>query len=75
MPGAAVRPELTMQRIFVTVRGLVFDSDNDEGEDLVEYGLLVGLIAVIAVTAVTTVGQQINTVFWQAIAAALGNVA
>ena len=64
-----------MQRILVTVRGLVFDSDNDEGEDLVEYGLLVALIAVIAITAVTTVGQQINTVFWQAIAATLGNVA
>lgn len=75
MPGAAVRPELTMQRILVTVRGLVFDSDNDEGEDLVEYGLLVALIAVIAITAVTTVGQRINTVFWQAIAATLGNVA
>ena len=36
---------------------------NDEGAALVEYGLLVGLIAVVCITAVTLLGNQINQVF------------
>lgn len=40
----------------------------DLGQDLLEYGLLAALIAIVAVTAVTTAGQQINSVLWQAIA-------
>ena len=36
---------------------------DDEGAALVEYGLLVGLIAVVCITAVTLLGNQINTVF------------
>ena len=40
----------------------------DEGQDLLEYGLLMALIAVFAIGAVPTVGNTINTVFWQAIA-------
>jgi Flp pilus assembly pilin Flp len=42
----------------------------DTGQDLLEYALLVSLIALVAVGAVTEVGNTINTVFWQAIAAA-----
>ena len=40
----------------------------DDGQDLLEYGLLAVLIAVVAMVAVTTVGQQITTVFWNGIA-------
>jgi Flp pilus assembly pilin Flp len=40
----------------------------DEGQDLLEYGLLCALIALIALGAVQTVGNTINTVFWQVIA-------
>jgi len=36
---------------------------NDEGAALVEYGLLVGLIAVVCLAAVQTLGNTINTVF------------
>jgi len=43
---------------------------DDEGQDLLEYGLLIGLIALFAIGAVTTVGNTINSVFWEAIAAA-----
>jgi Flp pilus assembly pilin Flp len=39
-----------------------------EGQDLLEYALLCGLIALVALGAVTVVGQTINTVFWQSIA-------
>ncbi len=41
---------------------------SEDGQDLLEYGLLVALIAIVAIGAVTTVGNAIYTVFWQAIA-------
>ena len=43
---------------------------SDEGQDLLEYGLLAALIAVIAIGAVGRVGSIINTVFWETIAVA-----
>jgi Flp pilus assembly pilin Flp len=43
---------------------------SEEGQDLLEYGLLAALIALVALGAVATVGRTINTVFWSAIAAA-----
>jgi len=36
---------------------------NEDGAALVEYGLLVGLIAVICVAAVTLLGQEVSTAF------------
>ena len=41
---------------------------HDEGQDLLEYGLLAVLIAIAAIIGVTTLGNAINTVFWQPIA-------
>jgi Flp pilus assembly pilin Flp len=41
---------------------------SDDGQDLLEYGLLAALIAIVAIGAVTVVGQTIYTVFWQSIA-------
>jgi Flp pilus assembly pilin Flp len=43
----------------------------DEGQDLLEYALLVALIALGAAGAVTTVGQTVSTVFWDVIAATI----
>jgi pilus assembly protein Flp/PilA len=40
---------------------------SEDGQDLLEYGLLAALIAMIALGAVTTVGNTIQTVFWQVI--------
>jgi Flp pilus assembly pilin Flp len=42
----------------------------DTGQDLLEYGLLASLIAIIAFGAVSAVGTAIHTVFWTTIAAA-----
>ena len=42
----------------------------DGGQDLLEYALLCALIALVCVGTVTTVGNTINTVLWQVIAAA-----
>jgi pilus assembly protein Flp/PilA len=36
---------------------------DEEGAALVEYGLLVGLIAVICVTAITLLGNEISSAF------------
>ena len=36
---------------------------NDEGQDLLEYALLVALIAIVAVGAVTSAGQTVATIF------------
>ena len=43
----------------------------DEGQDLLEYALLVALIALVCVVAITTAGENVNTIF-ERIAAALG---
>jgi Flp pilus assembly pilin Flp len=43
----------------------------DEGQDLLEYGLLAALIAVVAVLSVTTLGATIYSVFWRGIGQAL----
>lgn len=42
----------------------------EDGQDLLEYGLLVALISLIALGAVSRLGVVITTVFWDAIAAA-----
>lgn len=41
---------------------------SDEGQDLLEYGLLAALIAIFALGAVSTLGTVISNVFWQTIA-------
>ena len=45
---------------------------NEEGQDLLEYALLVALIALVAVAAVTAAGQSVSKIF-QNIANALAN--
>ena len=54
-----------MQRMLAAVNRLVV---RDDGQDLLEYGLLAVLIAVVVMAAITTLGTQINTVLWQTIA-------
>jgi pilus assembly protein Flp/PilA len=54
-----------MQHLVAMARGL---AAADEGQDLLEYGLLVVLIAIVCVGAVTFLGNQLNTVLWQTIA-------
>jgi Flp pilus assembly pilin Flp len=41
---------------------------SEDGQDLLEYGLLAALIAIVALGAVSTVGQTIHNVFWSSIA-------
>jgi len=53
-----------MNRVLPGIARFVSD---DEGQDLLEYGLLTVLIAVVAMAGVTTLGQTIHTVFWEVI--------
>ena len=41
---------------------------SEDGQDLLEYGLLMALIAVFAIGAVSMLGTTITNVFWTAIA-------
>jgi len=43
----------------------------DDAQDLLEYALLMGLIAIVAIVGVTQVGQTIQTVFWGGIGQAI----
>jgi len=52
-----------MDAVVALVHKLVFR--RDDGQDLIEYGLLVALIAIVAIAVVTAVGTTINTLFWE----------
>ena len=43
---------------------------SEEGQDLLEYGLLAALIAIAAISAVATLGDTIYSVFWKTISTA-----
>ena len=45
------------------INGLRRLRGNDEGQDLLEYALLVALIALVAVAAVAFAGTQVNAIF------------
>ncbi len=51
-------------RVLTTLHRL---ATHTEGQDLLEYGFLMALIAVVAIAAVQNLGNTINTVLWQAI--------
>jgi len=38
-------------------------ASNDEGQDLIEYALLVGLISLVAVAAIGLAGGSVNQIF------------
>lgn len=45
----------------------------DDAQDLIEYALLVGLIALVAVVGVSAVGNAVNNVLWQTVSTGLRN--
>ena len=49
-----------MATLMTQVRAFV---RNDEGQDLIEYALLAGLISLVAVATVTTAGTQVKEIF------------
>jgi Flp pilus assembly pilin Flp len=57
---------MNWQSVVQTLRSRI---PRDHGQDLLEYGLLMAIIAVAAIAAVKGVGDTVNTVFWEVIAA------
>ncbi len=57
-----------MQIATYAITWIISRLHREEGQDLLEYGLLAALIAIFALGAVTALGQTVNTVFWQSIA-------
>jgi pilus assembly protein Flp/PilA len=47
-------------KLYVKLQGL---KNGEEGQDLVEYALLVALIALVCITGVNNVATAVNTVF------------
>jgi pilus assembly protein Flp/PilA len=55
-----------MNNLYLTLLAKFQDLKNsDEGQDLVEYALLVALIALVCITGVGNVATAVNTVFSQ----------
>ena len=46
--------------VITTLRGFARD---EEGQDLLEYALLISLIALVCVIAITSAGNNVNTIF------------
>jgi Flp pilus assembly pilin Flp len=46
----------------------------DDGQDLIEYALLTGLISIVAIAAMTVVGTTINTLFWETFTGVIAGV-
>ena len=57
-----------MKQMVMTLRRLI---RSDDGQDLLEYALLVALIAVVAAGSVAAVGNTLFSVFWQSIGQAV----
>jgi Flp pilus assembly pilin Flp len=48
--------------------------EDESGQDLIEYALLVALVVLVAIGAVTAVGTTINTVFWSYISGVMSAI-
>jgi Flp pilus assembly pilin Flp len=46
---------------------------DEAAQDLIEYALLVGLVALVAVIGVTQVGDAVNNVLWRVVTTGLSN--
>ena len=59
-----------MQRLLTIARALATEglAIEDDAQDLIEYAMLAGLIALICVLVVTTLGLNIFNLFWNRIA-------
>jgi Flp pilus assembly pilin Flp len=57
-----------MKRLMVAIGQLARRTD---GQDLLEYGLLAALIAIVAMAGISSVGQTIYTLFWRDIGNAI----
>ncbi len=55
------------------IKKLLQKRDDEEGQGFVEYGLILGLIAVVAIAALNATGSNVNTML-QSVASTLDTV-
>ena len=60
-----------MATLITQMRALAHD---DDGQDLIEYAMLAGLIALVAVAAVATAGEEVGAFFTNKVTARLGEI-
>ena len=60
-PSGVVPPALMRTSEKSMTRTLMLLARQEDGQDLIEYGLLAALISIIAVLAITSVGSQLQT--------------
>ena len=60
-----------MTSLYVYIRTWLQSLQQEEGQDLVEYALLLGLISIVAVAAIILAGDAVSEI-WAAIVTALG---
>jgi pilus assembly protein Flp/PilA len=63
-----------MMSLLVYIRTWLHNLKSEEGQDLVEYALLLGLIAIVAVAAIVIAGDAVSQI-WSVIASILQSVA
>ncbi len=61
-----------METVAVLVNRLVVRDET--GQDLIEYALLVALIAIVAITGVSAMGNVVNNVLWRFVAASVNGI-
>ena len=61
-----------MLSLYLYIRNWLESQKPEEGQDLVEYALLLGLIAIVCVLAITMAGQSVSNI-WKTIAQTLKN--
>jgi Flp pilus assembly pilin Flp len=61
-----------MDAVTTLVHRLIFRQD--DGQDLIEYALLAGMISIVALAAMTVVGSTINTMFWETFTSVIAGI-
>ncbi|MBP2656035.1 MAG: Flp/Fap pilin component [Firmicutes bacterium] len=49
-------------KLYAWYQGMLTSLRNQKGQGMVEYGLILALVAVVAITALTTLGKNVGTV-------------
>ena len=60
-----------MMSLYVYIRTRLQSLQLEEGQDLVEYALLLGLISIVAIAAIIFAGESVSQL-WDAVSTALG---
>ena len=52
-----------IDRAFIDLANLTVREEDEEGQGMVEYGLIIALVAVIAIVGLSAIGPQLSAMF------------